>query len=70
MPVIYRVTYRRQATGEVLWQREMTSTEFGTWLAQGQARVEADLAGEELDHRIEARKALSGETRRLLGDCS
>ena len=70
MPIIYRVTYRRRATGEVLWQREMTSAEFGTWLTQGQTHVEAGLACEGLDCRTEARQALPGETRRLLDDCS
>jgi hypothetical protein len=44
--------------------------EFGTWLAQGQAHVEAGLPCEELDRRIEARKALPGETQHLLDDCS
>jgi len=68
VPVIYRVTYRRQATGEVLWQREMSSTEFGTWLTQEQAHVEAGLACGGLDCQTEARQALPGEIQRLRDD--
>ena len=44
MPTIYRVTYRDQATGEILWQREMTSAAYTTWRAREQAELEAALS--------------------------
>jgi hypothetical protein len=41
VPTIYRVTYRNQKTGEILWQQDMTEAEYETWRAREEERIDA-----------------------------
>lgn len=58
--MIYRVTYRRQATGEILWRREMTANEYAGWVVREQDELEAALTPG-ADRRTEVRQAAPGE---------
>lgn len=43
MPIIFRVTYRDQASGKILWQREMTEAAYSAWSAREKDVLEMTL---------------------------